>query len=337
MSLRKRMFWLWLVLGMLTFWGQAGKANAAGIINGAGATFPYPLYSQWFYSYQELTGVKINYQSIGSGAGIQQVKAGTVDFGASDAPLDKAALTADNLIQFPMVAGAEAVVYNLPGISAGLKLTPRLIADIYLGRVTRWNDPAIAQLNPGVKFPALPVIVVHRSDGSGTTNIFTWFLSDVSNIWKTQVGSGTSVKWPVGLGGKGNEGVAGLVQQTTGAIGYVELAYAIQAKMGYALIGNRDGNFVYPTIETTKAATAGVEVPDYFFIKSTYAKGKNSYPIAGFTYLLFKKSLEQQKRATIIQFVKWAYQNGNASATKLYYVPLPDSLKNKVLAALRKL
>ena len=266
-----------LGIGDVNFLGTGRKGSAAEIINGAGATFPYPLYSQWFYSYQELTGIKINYQSIGSGAGIQQVKAGTVDFGASDAPLQKEDLDAANLIQFPMVAGAVAIAYNLPDVPTGLKLTPQVIADIYLGQVTRWNDPAITQLNPGVKLPDLPVIVVHRSDGSGTSNIFTWFLSDVSSAWKTQVGSGTSVNWPVGLGGKGNEGVAGLVNQTTGAIGYVELAYVIQAKMTYAMLKNRDGNYVYPSIETTAAAATNAQIPPYFFVKFTYEKGRNSY------------------------------------------------------------
>ncbi|MFH1903590.1 MAG: phosphate ABC transporter substrate-binding protein PstS [Candidatus Omnitrophota bacterium] len=332
--------WRKKIVGLLGGLGMVvtlSSAASAGVINGAGATFPYPLYSQWFYSYQQQTGVKINYQSIGSGAGIQQVKVGTVDFGASDAPLTKEDLSANNLVQFPMVGGAVAITYNVPGLGSGLKLTSPMIADIYLGKITRWNDPAIVKLNPKAKLPDIPVIVVHRSDGSGTTNIFTWFLSDVSAKWKTGVGAGTSVKWPVGLGGKGNEGVAGLVKQTNGAIGYVELAYALQAKMAYALVENRAGKFVYPSIETTKAAAAETDIPDHFYVKFTYEKGENSYPIAGFTYLLFKKSLDPQKRAALIQFVEWAYQNGDGAAAKLHYVPLSNALKNRVLAALKKL
>ncbi|MEW6675627.1 MAG: phosphate ABC transporter substrate-binding protein PstS [Nitrospirota bacterium] len=310
-------------------------ALAAEIINGAGATFPYPLYSKWFYSYEKVTGIKINYQSIGSGGGIQQVKAGTVDFGASDAPLPKEELEKYGLIQFPTVAGAVAIVYNLPGIPTGLKLTSALIADIYLGKITKWNDMRIKELNLNINIPPLPIIVVHRSDGSGTTNIFTWFLSDVSIEWKTKAGSGTSVKWPAGIGGKGNEGVAGLVRQTRGAIGYVELAYAIQTKMTFVLLRNRDGNYVYPTIETTQAAAANADVLPEFYVKFTYSKGKDSYPIAGFTYLILRKKMDRNK--FIVRFIEWAYKNGDRDAKELHYVPLPESLKTKVLAELKKM
>ncbi len=282
----KNILRLTLVLLLVLAFGMTAKAE---IINGAGATFPYPLYSKWFYKYEKNTGIKINYQSIGSGGGIQQVKAGTVDFG------------------------------------------------IYLGKVTKWTDQKIKEINPDLKIPDLPLIVVHRSDGSGTTNIFTWFLSDVNKEWETRVGSGTSVKWPVGLGGKGNEGVAGLVRQTRGAIGYVELAYALQTKMSYAMLRNRDGNFVYPTIETTKAAAATASVPPEFYVKFTYSKGKDSYPIAGFTYLILRKNMDRSKLSTILKFVEWAYKNGDGYAKELHYVPMPDNLKTKVMTALKKL
>ncbi|MEW6409902.1 MAG: phosphate ABC transporter substrate-binding protein PstS [Nitrospirota bacterium] len=323
-----------LALALVMAFGMTAEAE---IINGAGATFPYPLYSKWFYQYEKNTGIKINYQSIGSGGGIQQVKAGTVDFGASDAPLPKEEIDKHGLIQFPTVAGAVAVAYNLPGIPSGLKLTSEIVADIYLGKVTKWTDQRIREINPNLRIPDLPLIVVHRSDGSGTTNIFTWFLSDINQEWKTRVGSGTSVKWPVGLGGKGNEGVAGLVRQTRGAIGYVELAYALQTKMSYAMLRNRDGNFVYPTIETTKAAAANADVPPEFYVKFTYSKGKDSYPIAGFTYLILRKNMDRSKLSTILKFVEWAYKNGDGHAKELHYVPMPESLKIKVLTALKKL
>jgi phosphate transport system substrate-binding protein len=314
-----------------------GITSAAEIINGAGATFPYPLYSKWFYTYEKSTGVKINYQSIGSGGGIQQVKAGTVDFGASDAPLPKEEIDKHGLIQFPMVSGAVAVIYNLPGIPIGLKLTSEVVADIYFGKIMKWNDQRIKEINPNLRIPELPIIVVHRSDGSGTTNIFTWFLSDVSNEWKTKVGSGTSVKWPVGIGGKGNEGVAGLVRGTKGAIGYVELAYALQTKMTYAILRNKDGNYVYPTLETTQAAAANASIPPDFYVRFTYAKGKDSYPIAGFTYLILRKNMDRNKLSTILKFVEWAYKNGDRDAKELSYVPIPETVKTKVLTELKKL
>lgn len=321
----------------LTYFLSFGMNVRAEVINGAGATFPYPLYSKWFYTYEKITGVKINYQSIGSGGGIQQVKAGTVDFGASDAPLTKEELDKHGLIQFPAVAGAVAIVYNLPRISTDLKLTPEITADIYLGKIKKWNDQRIMEINPNLRIPDMPIIVVHRSDGSGTTNIFTWFLSDVSSEWKIKVGSGTSIKWPVGIGGKGNEGVAGLVRQTRGAIGYVELAYAIQTKMTYAMLRNRDGTYVYPTIETTQAAVVNAIVPPDFYVKFTYSKGKDSYPIAGFTYIILKKNMDRNKLSAIIRFIEWAYKNGDRDAKELYYVPLPESLKQKVLTTLKKM
>ena len=312
-------------------------AGAGGILNGAGATFPYPLYSKWFYAYEKATGVKINYQSIGSGGGIQQVKAGTVDFGASDAPLMKEDLEKNNLIQFPMVAGAVAMVYNIPGIPSGLKLTSEMVADIFLKKIINWSDKRIREINPGLKMPDLPIIVAHRSDGSGTTNIFTWFLSDVSSEWSKNVGSATSVNWPAGIGGKGNEGVAGLVRQTRGCIGYTELAYALQTKMTYAMLRNRDGNYVNPTHETTQAAADNAIIPSDFYVRFTYSKGKDSYPIAGFTYLILKKSTDKNKLSAIVKFTEWAYKNGNKDAEELDYIPLPESLKTKVLKTVGKL
>jgi len=325
---------LLMVVALLMF---AVPAFAGVALNGAGATFPYPLYSKWFYSYEKETGVKINYQSIGSGGGIAQVKAGTVDFGASDAPLKGEDLRAAGLFQFPMVAGVVAVVYNLPGVANGLKLSSQNMASIYLGRIKKWSDPAIAKDNPGVKLPDMPVIVAHRSDGSGTTNIFTWYLSDVSADWKARVGSGTAVDWPAGIGGKGNEGVAGIVRQTRGAIGYVELAYAKQNKIPYAMVGNRDGNFVNPSDDTCKAAAANAFIPDDFYVKFTNSSGENSYPIAGFTFLIVHKNIKDHaKGEAFMKFIDWAYKNGDKDASSLDYVPLPDKLKKKVKAALAR-
>ncbi|MGA2193571.1 MAG: phosphate ABC transporter substrate-binding protein PstS [Nitrospirota bacterium] len=315
----------------------AGAAFAAETLNGAGATFPYPLYSKWFYTYEQQTGTKINYQSIGSGGGISQVKAGTVDFGASDAPLTGDKLAEANLFQFPTVAGAEAIVYNIPGVQKGLKLTSEQVAEIYLGKITRWNDKSITTENPGVRMPDLPIVVAHRSDGSGTTNIFTWFLSDVSPEWKQKVGSGTSVNWPVGIGGKGNEGVAGTVRQTRGAIGYVELAYALQNQMPYAMLRNRDGNYLYPSIETAVAAAANAKVPDTYYVRFTYASGKDAYPIAGFTFMLLPKEWKDKQKLTAFKdFIKWAYKNGDSDAKSLDYVPLPEKLKDRILSDLAK-
>ena len=325
-----------LILAVAALVLASGAAYAAQTLNAAGATFPYPLYSKWFYEYNQQTGTKINYASIGSGGGIAQVKAGTVDFGCSDAPLTGEEQKAANLFMCPMVGGAVAMAYNLPGIQSGLKLSPKTIADIYLGKVTRWNDPAITKENPGVKLPDMPIIVTHRSDGSGTTNIFTWFLSDVSPDWKAKVGSGTAVSWPAGIGGKGNEGVAGTVRQTRGALGYVELAYVLQNKMAYAMVKNRDGNFVYPSLENAKEAAKHAEIPADYHIKFTYAAGKNSYPIAGFTFMLIPRTLPAVKADAVKGYIKWAYAKGDKDAAALTYVSLPDKLKKKVLADLDK-
>jgi phosphate transport system substrate-binding protein len=325
-----------LILAIAALVLASGAAYAAVTLNAAGATFPYPLYSKWFYEYNQKTGTKINYASIGSGGGIAQVKAGTVDFGCSDAPLTGEQQKEANLFMCPMVGGAVAMSYNLPGVGTGVKLTPAVIADIYLGKITRWNDPAITADNRGVKLPDMPIIVVHRSDGSGTTNIFTWFLSDVSPEWKSKVGSGTAVSWPVGIGGKGNEGVAGTVRQTSGALGYVELAYVLQNKMTYAMVKNRDGNYVYPSLENAKEAAKHAEIPADYHIKFTYSPGKSSYPIAGFTFMLVPKNLAPAKAAEVKSYVKWAFTNGDKDAAALTYVSLPGKLKKKILADLDK-
>jgi|YelNatPaOPRAMG01_1025707.scaffolds.fasta_scaffold02175_1 phosphate transport system substrate-binding protein len=313
-------------------------AFAGQTLNGAGATFPYPLYSKWFYEYAKQTGVQINYQAIGSGGGIQQIIAKTVDFGASDAPLDADTLNKYGLIQMPTVAGAVAMAYNIPGIGKGLKFTPELIAGIYLGKITRWDDPEIKAVNPDLKLPSLPIIVVHRSDGSGTTNIFTTYLSAVSKEWSDKVGHSTSVNWPVGIGGKGNAGVAGFISQTKGSVGYVELAYVLQNKMSYGPVKNESGVFVWPTIESAKAAAASVrEVPADFNIMFVNAPGKNSYPIAGFTFLIiYKHQTNPEKGKELLKFIHWIYSKGEKMAPSLDYVPLPEGLIEKINTQLKE-
>ncbi|MGB9641125.1 MAG: phosphate ABC transporter substrate-binding protein PstS [Anaerolineales bacterium] len=317
-------------------------------ITGAGATFPFPLYSRWFYDYAFVdTSVKFNYQSIGSGGGIKQITAKTVDFGASDAILnDEQFAAAPGIQMFPTVAGAEAIVVNLIGedgnpLAVPIKFPYTVIADIYLGKITKWNDPALTAANPDIKLPDKDIIVVHRSDGSGTTYIFTDYLAHVSQEWKDKVGTSTSVKWPVGLGGKGNEGVYGTVAQNEGAIGYVELAYAIQNKAVLNLLQNKAGEFVEPSIESTQAAMAdfGTDMGDKLALSIVDAPGKSSYPIAGYTYLLLY--MDQQdcvKAQKLVEFIKWALgPDGDASAKELHYVPLPDAVKQQVLAKLSQI
>lgn len=300
-------------------------------LNGAGATFPYPLYSRWFAGYNRLhPDVRINYQSIGSGGGIEQVRKGTVDFGASDAPLSDEQLRAMGrpVVLIPTVAGAIAVSYNIPGVGSGLRLAPQDIADLYLGRITTWNDPRLRADNPGAKLPALPVTVVHRSDGSGTTFHFTSFLSLVSRAWADRVGRGTSVEWPAGIGGKGNEGVAGAVKQTPGAVGYVELAYVKQNNLPYAVVRNRDGQWVAPSLGGTTAAAAGgaaqmVRTGDVR-VSIAYAPGPTTYPIAGFTYLLVpREQTDEAKGKALVGFLWWAIHDGQRDAPQLLYAPLP--------------
>ena len=314
----------------------AGMAQAL-TVNGAGATFPYPIYSKWFYEYNKQTGVQINYQSIGSGGGIQQLTAGTVDFGASDAPMtdDQISKVDGGVLHFPTVAGAVALAYNIPGVSKGLKLTSGVLVDIYMGVITKWNDSAIADLNPGMTLPDLAITVSHRSDGSGTTNIFTNYLTKVSSKWASSVGFATSVKWPVGVGGKGNEGVAGLISQIPGTIGYVELAYAIKNNLAYATVKNKSGNYVEPSLASTTAAAAGAlkRMPSDFRVMITDASGSEAYPICGFTWLLIHpKYGDGQKGKAITDFLGWYLDKGEDMAADLYYAPLPASLVEKVKA-----
>jgi phosphate transport system substrate-binding protein len=318
----------------------AGTAFAGDnlLVNGAGATFPFPLYSKWFAEYNKLhPNLQFNYQSIGSGGGIQQITNGTVDFGASDAPMkDEQLAKAPGIVHIPTVMGAVVVTYNAPLRS--LRLAPEAIVGIFLGKIQKWNDPAIAKLNPGVKLPDSAITVVHRSDGSGTTSIFTDYLSKVSPEWKEQVGAGTSVKWPAGLGAKGNEGVTGLVKQTPGAIGYVELAYANQNKLPTAELENHDGVFVKASMETTSEAAAGVEMPDDFRVSITDAKGKKAYPMASFTYILVPQDQQDPVKAeALVKFLWWAVHDGQRFAAPLDYAPLPKKVVEKVMAKLQTL
>ena len=322
----------------------ASQPPAAGSvqISGAGATFPFPLYSKWFYDYAFVQpSIKFNYQSIGSGGGIQQITKKTVDFGASDAILNQDQMTAAPGIQmFPTVAGADVVAYNLAALKDKdpLILNGTTVANIFLGNIKKWNDPAIAALNPGVALPDQDIIVVHRSDGSGTTYIFTDYLSKVSDEWKTKVGNATSVNWPVGLGGKGNEGVSGTLTQNDGAIGYVELAYAIGNKLPYTKLVNSAGTTVGASPESTQAAMADFagQMPDTLAISIVNAPGKDAWPIAGYTYLLlYMDQTDCTKAKAISDFLKWAWgPDGTKDVTALNYVPLPDPIKAKDLAKL---
>src|SRR5712691_9831808 len=330
----RRMTKLPKILGLTVALGLSASASAQMMINGAGATFPYPIYSKWFDEYAKVDpSVRFNYQSIGSGGGQKQIMAQTVDFGASDGPMSDENLSKapGKILHIPTVAGAVVMTYNLEGNPA-LKLDGETIADIFLGKIKKWNDPKIAASNPGTKLPDKEIVVVHRSDGSGTTFIFTDYLSKVSAEWKQKVGNNTSVNWPAGIGGKGNEGVSGQVKQTPGALGYVELIYAIQNKMPYAGVKNAAGQFVKPTIESVTAAMATANIPDDFRVSMTNAPGKDAYPICGATWLLV---YEQQKDATkgkkLVEFLKWAAKDGEKMATDLQYAPLPDSLQQRVL------
>ncbi len=324
-----------VVLGMAMVVSLTGADRAsAQTINGAGASFPYPLYSQWAYKYNETVGVKINYQSIGSGGGIAQIKAETVDYGASDAPLAKSELDGSGLIQFPMVMGGVTPVVNIKGITEGqLKLTGDVLARIYLGEIKKWNDPRIAAVNPGLKLPATAISVVHRADGSGTTWIFTNYLEKTSAGWKSKVGSGTAVEWPAGIGGKGNEGVAINVQRINGAIGYVEYAYALQNKLAYVSMQNKAGEFVNPTIETFQSAAANADWTKSpgFYVVLTDQPGKESWPITGATFILLRKGQDSaQKANTMLSFFQWCYEHGDQMAVNLHYVPMPENVVSLV-------
>ncbi|MBI5575964.1 MAG: phosphate ABC transporter substrate-binding protein PstS [Deltaproteobacteria bacterium] len=333
-----------LLFAALSFAAAVPMAAAQSLsITGAGATFPYPLYSKWFYEYSNShPGLKFNYQSIGSGGGVRQITAGTVDFGASDAPLteDELKKLPGPIFHIPTAIGAVAVVYNLKGVAAGLKLTPDVFVDIYLGRIKRWNDPGIASLNPGIPLPAANIIVAHRSDGSGTTDIFTNYLSAVSSEWRAKIGRGKSVNWPVGIGGKGNEGVAGVVKQTPGAIGYVELAYAMQNRMTAAALKNKDGNFVLPTLDSTSAAAAGASktMPADFRLTLVNAPGKDSYGICGLTWLLiYKDQRDEANGKAIVGFLKWAIRDGQKMNAPLLYAPIPAPVAEKVDKTIRQI
>lgn len=309
-------------------------------ITGAGATFPYPIYSKWSDTYSQKTGVKLNYQSIGSGGGIAQIKAATVVFGASDAPLPPDQLREIGLAQFPMVIGGVVPVVNIEGIAPGqLRFTGPLLADIYLGKIKTWNDPAVAAVNPGVKLPNIDINVVHRSDGSGTT--FNWvnYLSKVSPEWKSKVGEGTSVSWPTGVGGKGNEGVAAYVNRLKGSIGYVEYAYVLQNKMAYGLMQNQAGQFVKPEIASFQAAAASADWPKTqdFYLVLTNAPGAQSYPVTAATFILmYKQPKDPAGSKAALAFFKWCLENGQKEAEQLDYVPLPDALVKQIEAYWQK-
>ena len=321
----------------------AGLAAQKIQINGAGATFPYPIYSKWFSEYNKLNpNIEINYQSIGSGGGIRQVTAQTVFFGASDGPMTNDQLLAapGKILHFPTVLGAVVPTYNLPGVNTPLKFTGALLADLFLGKVTRWNDAAIAKVNAGVTLPNLPITIVHRSDGSGTTYIWTDFLQKVSPEWKTKVGNATSVNWPVGLGGAGNEGVAGLVKQTPGALGYVELIYALQNKISYGSVQNMTGAFVNASVSsvTAAAAEAAKSMPADFRVSIANAPGKDAYPISSFTWMLFYESPKNKQMATtMVNFMKWALGDGQKYCEALGYAPLPPQVIALELEALKKI
>ncbi len=324
----------WIAAALLAVAGVA-RADAL-LINGAGATFPFPLYSKWFSEYNKLhPDLRFNYQSIGSGGGVKQITEKTVDFGASDAPMTDAELQkAPGVVHIPTVLGAVAVVYN--GAPAGVKLTPETLADIFLGKISRWNDPKLQAIPGQPKLPDVAITVCHRSDGSGTTAVFTDYLAKVSPAWKTTVGAAKAVKWPVGLGGKGNEGVTGSVKSTPGSIGYVELAYANQNKLTMASLKNAAGEFLTPSIESTSAAAAGVAMPADFRVSITNAPGKGAYPIASFTYILiYKEQTDAQKGKAIGQFLWWAIHDGQKLAAPLDYAPLPKPVVQKVEQALR--
>src|SRR5271165_3244210 len=322
-----------LVLGVLCF------AQNGLLINGAGASFPYPIYSKWFDMYhQKNANINFNYQSVGSGAGIRQVTEGTVDFGASDGPMTDEQIKAyqdkrgSEILHFPTVLGAVVPTYNVPGVSGALNFTPEALAGIYLGKITKWNDPAIAGANTGVNLPANDIVVIHRSDGSGTSYIWTDYLSKVSDEWKGKVNKGTSVNWPVGLGGKGNEGVTGLIKQTPNSIGYVELIYAAQNNVPYGAVKNSSGVFIKADLASVTAAASGAakEMPDDFRVSITNAPGKTAYPISSFTWLLIPEKIQDNaKRDAIKGFLKWMLEKGQDYAEPLSYAKLPKEVIEK--------
>jgi len=332
----KRILALVVAMAMVTSFAFAD----AVLINGAGATFPYPIYSKWFDEYSKVNpGVLFNYQSIGSGGGIKQITAKTVDFGASDGPMTMDQMTAapGRIYHIPTVMGAVVVAYNLDGVEKGLKLSGDVLADIYLGKITQWNDPRITAQNVGVTLPNVGIVVVHRSDGSGTSYIFTDYLSKVSAEWKNKVGKATSVNWPIGLGGKGNEGVAGMLKQTPGGIGYVELAYAKENNLPYAFMKNHSGAYIEPTLESTSKAADGAAIPDDFRASVVDSPNPEAYPIASFTWLLIYKQMDDPvKGKAIVEFIKWAITDGQKFAADLDYAPLPANVVQMIQQKLEK-
>lgn len=310
-------------------------ALSATLINGAGATFPYPLYSKWFSEFHKANAdTEINYQSIGSGGGIRQFTDKTVDFGASDAPMTDEQITkaGNAVLHIPTCMGAVVLTYNIPGVATGLKITPEIASDIFLGKIKKWDDAAITKLNPGAKLTG-EILVVHRSDGSGTSAVFTDYLAKVSPEWKEKVGQGTAVNWPTGLGGKGNEGVAGLVKQTPGSVGYVEFVYAVQNDLSFAHLKNKAGQFVAPSTKSVTAAAEGAlkDIPADYRLSITNVDGKAAYPIAAFTYLLVPKTISDVEKGTrLVKFLKWAMKDGQKFTEELHYAALPKSLVKKV-------
>ena len=325
-----------LVLGAVCLTGLQAQAGSV-LLNGAGATFPYPLYSKWFAEFHKANpSAEINYQSIGSGGGIRQLMDKTVDFGASDAPMTDEQLgkVKPAVVHIPTALGAVVLTYNIPGFKGELKVTPEVVAGIFLGKIVEWNDPALVAANPGVKLPSEPIVLVHRSDGSGTTAIFSDWLSKVSPEWKSKVGSGPALKWPEGLGGKGNEGVTGLIKQNPGSIGYVELIYAQSNKLPVASVKNAAGQFVAPSTASVTEAAVGVikTIPEDFRVSITNSAGAKAYPISGFTYLLSYVSMPKAKQAVFTQFLNWALKDGQKLAEPLGYAPLPKVLVDRALA-----
>jgi phosphate transport system substrate-binding protein len=331
-----------LLVGLMLALPVATSAYGQTTLNGAGASFPNPIYSKWFSEYNKLhPDVQINYQSLGSGAGIRQVLSGTVDFGASDGPMTDEQLkeAKTKILHIPTVLGAVVPAYNVPGISGDVKFTPEALAGIFLGKIQNWNDPAIAQANPGVKFPDQKIVVIYRADGSGTTFIFTDYLSKVSPDWGNTVGKGTSVKWPVGIAGKGNEGVAGQIRQLQGSIGYVELIYALENKITYGSVKNAAGNFVKASLDGVTEAAASVKtMPADFRVSITNAPGKAAYPISSFTWLLIPEQSQDPKKGKIIaDFLNWMVTDGQKMTGQLSYAPLPASVVEKVKVAIKQI
>jgi phosphate transport system substrate-binding protein len=332
-----RRFTVILLAGLVT----ATAASAQTKLNGAGATFPYPMYSKWFSEYNKLhPDVQINYQSIGSGGGIRQISAGTVDFGATDGPMSDQQLAdaKSKIHHIPTVLGADVPAYNLPGFKGELRFSGPLLADLFMGRVANWNDPKVAKENPGVSLPNLPVIIVHRSDGSGTTYVWTDYLSKISPEWQSNVGKGTSVRWPVGLGAKGNEGVAGMIRQMEGALGYVELIYAEQNKITYGSVKNAAGEYVKATLDSVTKAAATAKMPNDFRVSITNAPGKGVYPVASFTWLLVpEQNADINKQRILKDFLNWMVTDGQKLTQQLTYAPLPAEVATRVKTTINQL